>query len=146
MESGSELSKTVATFILQKIFLDDSGLYYICQTYDRFPHVAVILGRMVIQLSKEPSKRLLKHVVRCYMRLSDNTTACEALCQVLTAQLKDETFAACLKDDKSTKHWLAQLLKNIEAMSASGAAGANQNNAGAASLKAKPPQLTQPVI
>lgn len=43
MESGSELSKTVATFILQKILLDDSGLSYICQTYDRFSHVAIIL-------------------------------------------------------------------------------------------------------
>lgn len=36
MESGSELSKTVATFILQKILLDDSGLSYICQTYERY--------------------------------------------------------------------------------------------------------------
>ena len=43
METGSELSKTVATFILQKILLDDTGLYYICQTYDRFSHVAMIL-------------------------------------------------------------------------------------------------------
>jgi CCR4-NOT transcription complex subunit 9 len=43
MESGSELSKTVATFILQKILLDDSGLSYICHTYDRFSHVAIIL-------------------------------------------------------------------------------------------------------
>lgn len=43
MEAGSELSKTVATFILQKILLDDSGLNYICQTYDRFSHVAMIL-------------------------------------------------------------------------------------------------------
>lgn len=30
--------------------------------------------------------------------------------------MQDDTFAACLKDDKSTKHWLAQLLKNLEAM------------------------------
>lgn len=91
MESGSELSKTVATFILQKILLDDSGLSYICQTYDRFSHVAMILvsfvsfeicnfvivllcfkGKMVLSLAKEPSARLLKHVVRCYLRLSDN--------------------------------------------------------------------------
>lgn len=43
METGSELSKTVATFILQKILLDESGLSYICQTYDRFSHVAMIL-------------------------------------------------------------------------------------------------------
>ena len=63
MESGSELGKTVATFILQKNLLDETGLYYICQTYDRFSHVAMILGKMVIQLSKEPSQRLLKHVV-----------------------------------------------------------------------------------
>jgi len=72
MESGSELSKTVATFILQKILLDETGLAYICQTYERFSHVAMILGKMVLSLAKEQSARLLKHVVRCYLRLSDN--------------------------------------------------------------------------
>ncbi len=35
MESGSELSKTVATFIVQKILLDNDGLTYICTTPDR---------------------------------------------------------------------------------------------------------------
>lgn len=89
MESGSELSKTVATFILQKILLDDSGLSYICQTYDRFSHVAMILGKMVLSLAKDPSARLLKHVVRCYLRLSDNPrwvpkqNACETILQNL---------------------------------------------------------------
>ena len=53
--------------------------------------------------------------------------------------LQDETFAACLKDDKSTKHWLAQLLKNIEAMSSQGG-GAGQ---GAHKGQQK---LAQPVI
>ena len=33
----------VATFILQKILLDDTGLAYICQTYERFSHVAMVL-------------------------------------------------------------------------------------------------------
>lgn len=114
MESGSELSKTVATFILQKILLDETGLSYICQTYERFSHVAMILGKMVISLAKEQSARLLKHVVRCYLRLSDNPRAREALRQCLPDQLKDNTFMNCLKDDKSTKHWLSQLLKNLE--------------------------------
>ncbi|XP_076326876.1 required for cell differentiation 1 isoform X1 [Tachypleus tridentatus] len=119
MESGSELSKTVATFILQKILLDDTGLSYICQTYERFSHVAMILGKMVLSLAKEQSARLLKHVVRCYLRLSDNPRAREALRQCLPDQLKDTTFANCLKDDKSTKHWLSQLLKNLETASVS---------------------------
>ncbi|XP_070490803.1 CCR4-NOT transcription complex subunit 9 [Chironomus tepperi] len=114
MESGSELSKTVATFILQKILLDDSGLSYICQTYDRFSHVAIILGKMVIGLAKEPSSRLLKHVVRCYLRLSDNSRAREALRRCLPDQLRDATFNQCLQEDRSTKHWLTLLIKNLE--------------------------------
>lgn len=43
METGFELTKTLSTFILQKILMDDNGLSYICQTYDRFSHVALIL-------------------------------------------------------------------------------------------------------
>lgn len=119
MENGSELSRTVATFILQKILLDDSGLSYICQTYDRFSHVAMILGKMVLSLAKDPSARLLKHVVRCYLRLSDNPRAKAALQQCLPDQLRDATFTACLQDDNSTIHWLAQLLKNLDSAPAS---------------------------
>ena len=36
METGSELSKTVATFIIQKVLLDDAGLEYVCATSERF--------------------------------------------------------------------------------------------------------------
>lgn len=36
MKRGQELSRTVATFIVQKILLDDNGLSYICQTAERF--------------------------------------------------------------------------------------------------------------
>uniref|UniRef100_A0A2K5Z1I1 CCR4-NOT transcription complex subunit 9 n=1 Tax=Mandrillus leucophaeus TaxID=9568 RepID=A0A2K5Z1I1_MANLE len=110
----TSLGVIVATFILQKILLDDTGLAYICQTYERFSHVAMILGKMVLQLSKEPSARLLKHVVRCYLRLSDNPRAREALRQCLPDQLKDTTFAQVLKDDTTTKRWLAQLVKNLQ--------------------------------
>ncbi|KAF7491255.1 hypothetical protein SSS_05372 [Sarcoptes scabiei] len=114
MESGTELSKTVATFILQKILLDDTGLNYICQTYDRFSHVAMILGKMVMALSKDQSARLLKHVIRCYLRLSDNARAREALRHCLPDLLRNNTFNACLANDRPTKNWLIQLLKNIE--------------------------------
>jgi CCR4-NOT transcription complex subunit 9 len=42
METGTELSKTVATFIVQKILLDDAGLTYVCATAERFYAVGVI--------------------------------------------------------------------------------------------------------
>jgi hypothetical protein len=72
METGSELSKTVAIFIVQKILLDEMGLTYICHTYERFYAVGTVLSNMVNQLVETQAVRLLKHVVRCYLRLSDN--------------------------------------------------------------------------
>lgn len=68
METGSELSKTVAIFIVQKILLDDMGLNYICQTYERFYAVGTVLSNMVQQLVEQQTVRLLKHVVRCFLR------------------------------------------------------------------------------
>ena len=114
MEFGSELSKTVATFILQKILTDETGLAYICHTYERFSHIAKVLGIMVLNLVKEPSIRLLKHVIRCYLRLTDNLRAKEALKLCLPDELKNNTFSNYLKDDPSTKKWLIQLIKNLE--------------------------------
>lgn len=113
MESGSELSKTVATFIMQKLLLDDVGLAYICQTYERFAHVATVLDKMVNHLAKEQSLRLLKHVIRCYLRLSDDARARDALGSCLPQQLTDGTFSSLLENDISTKRWLNQLLRQV---------------------------------
>lgn len=112
MEMGSELSKTVATFIVQKILLDDVGLNYICATAERFFAVGAVLGSMVAALAEQPSPRLLKHIVRCYLRLSDNPRAREALRQCLPELLRNPAFTACLKSDDTTRRWLAQLLTN----------------------------------
>jgi CCR4-NOT transcription complex subunit 9 len=114
MEHGSELSKTVATFILQKILLDDVGLSYICASYERFCAVTTVLKTMIEQLANAPSVRLLKHIVRCYLRLSDNTRAREALKQSLPETLRDNTFTNILNTDPPTKRWLSQLLNAIQ--------------------------------
>uniref|UniRef100_A0ACD5UFG1 Uncharacterized protein n=1 Tax=Avena sativa TaxID=4498 RepID=A0ACD5UFG1_AVESA len=113
MEMGSELSKTVATFIVQKILLDDIGLRYVCATAERFYAVGSVLGNMVISLADQPSTRLLKHIIRCYLRLSDNPRACVALHNCLPDMLKDGTFNVSLRDDPATRRWLQQLLHNV---------------------------------
>jgi len=113
MEMGSELSKTVATFIVQKILLDNVGLNYICATAERFFAVSAVLNGMVQSLSEAPSVRLLKHIIRCYLRLSDNSRAREALRQCLPNHLLSPPFTACLKEDTQTRMWLAQLLVNL---------------------------------
>ncbi|OCT51813.1 Cell differentiation protein rcd1 [Cladophialophora carrionii] len=113
METGSELSKTVAIFIVQKILLDDTGLGYICATYERFYAVGTVLSNMVIGLVETQTVRLLKHVVRCFLRLSDNNRARQALRQCLPEPLRDATFSNVLRDDAATKRCLAQLLINL---------------------------------
>ncbi|KAK8619892.1 hypothetical protein V6N13_066390 [Hibiscus sabdariffa] len=113
MEMGSELSKTVATFIVQKILLDDVGLDYICTTAERFFAVGRVLGNMVAALAEQPSSRLLKHIIRCYLRLSDNPRACDALRSCLPDMLRDATFSSCLREDQTTRRWLQQLLHNV---------------------------------
>lgn len=47
MERGTELSQTVATFIIQKILSDSTGLNYICQTKQRFFTVIKVMDIMV---------------------------------------------------------------------------------------------------
>ncbi|TFK71628.1 Rcd1-domain-containing protein [Pluteus cervinus] len=113
METGSELSKTVAIFIVQKILLDETGLTYICHTYERFYAVGTVLSNMVNQLVETQAVRLLKHVVRCYLRLSDNLRAREALRACLPEPLRDQTFSALLKGDMVTKRCLTTLLNNL---------------------------------
>lgn len=94
METGSELSKTVAIFIVQKILLDDMGLQYICQTYERFYAVGTVLSNMVTQLVDQQTVRLLKHVVRCFLRfvISIHAAECSANicsdCQTMPAPVR----------------------------------------------------------
>ncbi|KNH05567.1 cell differentiation protein rcd1 [Perkinsela sp. CCAP 1560/4] len=110
MDKGIELSRTVATFIVQKVIQIDIGLKYVCATPERFMAVSNTLKTMVID---SPTPRLLKHIIRCYLRLTDHLQAREALQQHLPTQLRDITFKDYLNEDVNMRKWLYQLLLNI---------------------------------
>lgn len=120
MDTGSELSKTVATFIVQKILLDESGLTYVCATAERFYAVSTILASMITKLLETPSVRLLKHIVRCYLRLSEHPKAREALVQCLPGPLRDNSFAQALRGEDAVLRWLQHLSKNVADAAAAG--------------------------
>ncbi|VDO09634.1 unnamed protein product [Rodentolepis nana] len=85
----------------------ESGLDYICQTYDRFSHVASILNAMVGQLVRERSIRLLKHVIRCYQRLADNPRKC------FPTAFVDGTFNDLLAEEPATQRSLTLLIEQM---------------------------------
>lgn len=60
----------VATFIVQKILMNDDGLSYCCIIADRLFAITNALETMMERLSEEPSQRLLKHIIYCYLKLS----------------------------------------------------------------------------
>ncbi|KAF2944309.1 uncharacterized protein [Oryza sativa Japonica Group] len=117
----------VATFITEKIVVDDAGLAYVCANADRFYAVGAALATVVTSMVDQPSKRLLKHVIRCYLRMSENPRGFAALQTCLPPQLKDGTFNSCLRDDPSGRHLHQQLLVKMTSGKKGGGAG---NSAG----------------
>lgn len=64
------LDLQVATFIVERILMTDEGLNYCCNFGDRFYVATHILGKMADKLVQEPSRRLLKLIIRCFLALS----------------------------------------------------------------------------
>ncbi|KAJ7981273.1 Cell differentiation, Rcd1-like protein [Quillaja saponaria] len=117
MEIGSAISKAVATLIVQKILMSDDGMKYCCTLADRFFVICCSLRQMVDTISEEPSsKQLLKYIVRCYLRLSENPRALDGLICCLPPKLTDASIINLLRDDRTAMGWLNQLLYNISTL------------------------------
>ncbi|KAJ9176882.1 hypothetical protein P3X46_012150 [Hevea brasiliensis] len=119
MEVGAELSKTVATFIVHRILLNEDGLKYCCILADRFFAIGHVLGNMIEKLAEDGrlaediSKRLLKHIIWCYQRLSENPRACDGLRCCLPTKLREPSFISVLRDDETAMLCLQKLFHNV---------------------------------
>lgn len=102
---------------MQKILLDDAGLNYICQTYERFFAVTTVLTSMTAQLAEQKSLRLLKHVIRCYLRLADNKKALEGLRQIYPEQFRNGVFDQLVKDDAQTAKYYEDFMALMNPLS-----------------------------
>ncbi|KAL2245288.1 UNVERIFIED_CONTAM: CCR4-NOT transcription complex subunit 9 [Sesamum indicum] len=103
----------VATFIVQKLLLDDVGLQYVCYLPERVFAVNHALENVLASLAEQPSTRLLKHVIRCYLRFLDDGRSLWVLRNFLPKRLTDGTFDHCLREDQTARMWLQQLLDNL---------------------------------
>ncbi|KAJ1806647.1 RNA-binding protein, CCR4-NOT complex subunit Rcd1 [Coemansia sp. RSA 2598] len=110
MDIGSELCKVVATFIFQKIILDDGGFQYVTSHPKRLHTVLVILNNVINQMISAPSSRLLKSVTKCLIRLADNQKAKEEMREGISEHLRDSTFAQVFAEDVSYRRLIYQLM------------------------------------
>lgn len=120
MERGTDLSQTVATFIIQKILLDDEGLKYLCGRPERFYAVSSVLDFMVETQLTKASPRLLKHIIKCYFRLSENQKASMALVQRVPIIVKDKLNGQSRlteRLDESSKKLLQSFIETLTKVS-----------------------------
>ena len=125
MERGSELSKTVACFIVQRILLDESGLKYICEKAERLNAINTVLCFMI---KNKPSQRLVKHIIRSYNRLADNEEGKNLLQNNLPLEMNEPEFINAL--DESSRKWLMNLKRVLKGEKNVGVNNANNGNIG----------------
>lgn len=113
MERGSDLCQLISTFIIQKILTDQGGLNYICQKPERFYVINTVLEKLLKKQasSSPPQKRLLKNIIRCYLKLSENTRANSALKENIPSELNDPRIVSAL--DENSKKCLSNLFLNL---------------------------------
>ncbi|CAN1220180.1 CCR4-NOT transcription complex subunit 9 [Linum perenne] len=123
MEYGNNLlSKTVAIFIVNRLMESEEGLKYCCALADRFFAVSHQLGRMLEVLTDkeqilisgaDTARRLLKHIICCYQRLSESPRGCNGLRVVFPMRLRDTGFLSILQNDATGLLNLQKLFHNI---------------------------------
>ncbi|KAM5580592.1 hypothetical protein ABKV19_010041 [Rosa sericea] len=103
----------VATFIVERILTTDEGLNYCCNFGDRFYVVTHVLGKMTDKLLEEPSARLLKLIIKCFLILSKGPRDSEGLRCCIPKSLTHPNVINLLSGDLDAMRGLQQLLKNV---------------------------------
>ncbi|GMI98524.1 hypothetical protein like AT3G20800 [Hibiscus trionum] len=117
MEFGRTLSKTVATFIIYRILLNEEGLKYCFILAERYLSVSQCLAKLIDQLDEEDEEnlpRLLRNVIGCYLRLSENQRTRPQLASYIPWKLMDYKNINILQGDPESLGNLRQLLCNLK--------------------------------
>mmetsp|Transcript_26619 Transcript_26619/g.33195 ORF Transcript_26619/g.33195 Transcript_26619/m.33195 type:complete len:126 (+) Transcript_26619:781-1158(+) len=97
--------------------MDNNGLTYLCMTAERFFAVSTVLNNMVENQLVKPSTRLLKHIIKCYFRLSENPRAQMALnttMPTIVREMLNENKKLTDNLDESSKKLLSSLIETLQ--------------------------------
>ncbi|KAD6454170.1 hypothetical protein E3N88_08876 [Mikania micrantha] len=113
IEMGGELAKTVSVLVISKILLYEEGQRY-CGTFpERFYVISHALANIVNQFHGKPSLQLLKHILTCFLILSEVSRACDALTKCYPARLRDPVYLNFVCGNVSVRRLADQVLQNL---------------------------------
>ena len=109
IEKGTDLSRTLAFFILHRIVYDTKGFTYICEMKERLHAITYILGMII---HNKISLRLKNYILRIFVLLIENKDAKNMIKQESLDKIKDENFIISLDD--SSKDKVKKILKSFQ--------------------------------
>ncbi|KAD6454266.1 hypothetical protein E3N88_08972 [Mikania micrantha] len=113
IEMGGELAKTVSVIVISKILLYEEGQRY-CGTFpERFYVISHALANIVNQFHGKPSLQLLKHILTCFLILSEVSRASDALTKCYPARLRDSVYLNFVCGNVSVRRLADQVLQNL---------------------------------
>jgi len=120
MKKGTQLSRIVSTYIVQKILSDRNGLAFICNTDERLLALSQILYDIIEDLSQTPNsaadkenQRLLRHVLGCYQSLAENPNTHSHLIAKMPETLKNPNTPIIGADQGAIKKTHLQILATL---------------------------------
>ena len=109
MEKGKELIRAVTSFIVQRIIVDINGLKYICEIRQRLYAIIYVLETI---LQNNISLRIVKNILKIYLRLIENKEAKKVVKLELPQKIRDINFIKTL--DESSRDKVYILLKSLD--------------------------------
>eukprot|EP00897_Mesotaenium_endlicherianum_P006933 jgi/Mesen1/6268/ME000324S05307 len=112
----NELLQVACLYVLELLFENKKSLYHICgaqrnvliKVVDMLNHMARVLA------GERPTRvRVLSHLLRCTVLLSQHPIACSLLTDSLSSHLQDDTFLVVTKENVKVKQLQRQLLLNL---------------------------------
>lgn len=114
LEYGDEMSMTVATFIVQKVLETFEGLSYMTNGKERSSAILESLAKVVDEVIRHSSVRLLKPLLRCYIRIVDNNSTRDILQKNFPRAFMDRTFEELVKVDPTVFRLLERFLMKVD--------------------------------
>jgi len=109
IERGTDLSRTLAFFILYRIVYDSKGFSYICEMKERLHAVTYILGMV---MNNKISQRLKNYILKIFLLLIENKDAKDMIKQESLDKIKDKNFFINLDDSAKVK--VKKILKSFQ--------------------------------
>lgn len=115
LDIGTELSKTVSLFILQKIISAPNGMAYVSGSQERLDAICAVLVTLIASPFVAELGRVVKHTLKCLHSLSINRSCLQRMrgMQLLRERISDSRLKRFVSDEAPSAALYQELCANI---------------------------------